>query len=170
MQPLQVTIFIIGTVIVVFGAYYVTYYIGVKASGRSRTRIRNRNINMLDRFAISKDKSFCAVEIAGKVYIVGITNQSMTLLDTLSSEEYAEAAADNADPATWPATPGMQPGGLANRLLYFLAGKMKKPRGTGGGGAARGGTFADSMAAASRKSDHGNPSGARTEQTEDIDE
>ena len=150
-QPVQVAIFIIGTVIVVFGAYYVTYFIGAKASGRSGGRVKNRNINMLDRFAISKDKSFCLVEIAGKIYVIGVTNQSMTLFDTLDATEFAETAAEHSDTATWPVMPGGQFGGrFANRLFSFLTGKMGKPRGKSEN-SAESGTFADSMKAAREK-------------------
>jgi len=160
MLPTQVVVFIAGTVVIIFGAYYVTYYIGLKASGQNRSRIKNRNINMLDRFAMSKDKSFCLIEIAGKVYVVGVTNQSMTLLDTLDAAKFAEAAAERSDPSPWTAMPGNQLGRrLVNRLSFFLAGKMRRPDGTKFNGNAEKETFAESMKTAheknvSRQTDH----------------
>ena len=150
-MSLQIAVFIIGTVIVVFGAYYVTYFIGVKASGKSRSRIKNRNINMLDRFAISKDKSFCIIEIAGKIYVVGITNQSMTLLDTIDAEKYAESVSDRADAAA----PGIKSGGgFAGRFLFYMTENIRKPRGKGdGGNRYKGsGAFSDSMRSARDRS------------------
>ena len=170
MQPLQVVTFIVVTVVVVFGAYYVTYYIGSKASGQSRGRMKNRNINLLDRFAISKDKSFCLVEIAGKIYVIGVTNQSMTLFDTLDAAEFAQTAAERPDTAFWTAAPGGQLGGrIANRILCFLTGKMWKPGGNGSNASAAGGTFADSMKAASEKKATKQPDRAQAEQLDDTE-
>ena len=137
MQPLQVTLFIVGTVIIIVAAYYVTYFIGVKSSGASRGR--NRNINLLDRFSISKDKSFCLVEIAGKVYVVAVTNQSMTLLDTLDAATFAGTAAERGGASPWQVPGGRSaqggrgaPGGkytarMTNRLASFIAARMGKP-------------------------------------------
>lgn len=143
MDPVQVTLFIVGTIIIIVGAYYVTYFIGVKSSGISRGRNRNRNINMLDRFSISKDKSFCLVEIAGKVYVVGVTNQSMTLLDILDAATFAETAAERGGAFSWQ---GSGAGGIfsasgrganrsqnritnrmTNRLASFIAARMGRP-------------------------------------------
>lgn len=152
MDPLQVTVFIIGTVIIVFGAYYVTYFIGSKASGRAKGRTKNRNINILDRFAISKDKSFCIVEIAGKVYIVGITNQSMTVIDTLDAMEYTEAAAQREDPGAWRAADDrFGSGGFTSKFLYFLSANIRKRFKKGASANAGSGTFAESMEAAREK-------------------
>ena len=154
---------LIGIVIVIIAAYYATYYIGVKASGRSGRRPINRSISILDRFAISKDKSFCVIEIAGKVYIVGITNQTMTLLDTLDASQYAEAAAERRDAATWPPPPGNpQEGGFFSRFLYYMSLNFKKKfrkddNAAAGNTGTRSGTFADSMRSAQDKNDSDPP-------------
>ena len=123
MPPGQVILFIIGTVAILFGAYFVTYYIGKKASGQNRLGLRNRNIRLLDRFAVARDKSFCAVEIAGKVYIVGVTNHTMTLLDTLDAAAFAKLTEDNRSTATpWNMTPVGQYGNkLTRKLVAFIA-------------------------------------------------
>ena len=118
MPPLQVALSLAGMVIIIVGAYYVTYFIGVKSSGLSRGR--NRNINMVDRFAMSRDKSFCIVEIAGKVYIIGVTNHTMTLIDTLGSEEFAKSA-ERGEPGAWPRTPGGPIGVMRKGLKSFFA-------------------------------------------------
>jgi len=142
MHPFQVVITLVGIVIIILACYYVTYYIGVKASAQSRGRLRNKNINVLDRFAISKDKSFCLVEIAGKVYVVGITNQSMTLIDTIDAAAFAkEAAAERRDTAVWPAVQdGKIISRMTKRLAAFLAERMGRT--LEGDDSA---TFADSM-------------------------
>ena len=125
MQPLQVTLFIVGTIVIIIAAYYVTYFIGIKSSGASRGR--NRNINLLDRFSISKDKSFCLVEIAGKVYVVAVTNQSMTLLDTLDAATFAENAAERGGASSWQAPGGKYSARMTGKLASFLAARMGRP-------------------------------------------
>ena len=124
MPPLQVALSIAGMVVIIVGAYYVTYYVGVKSSGLSRGR--NRNINVVDRFAISKDKSFCIVEIAGKVYIVGVTNHAMTLFDTLDSEDFAKISTQG-EAMTRQGTPGGPLGGIKKGLKSFLTNMAGKP-------------------------------------------
>lgn len=124
MPPDRVILFIIGTIVVLFGAYYVTYFIGMKASGQTRTGFRNRNINVLDRYAIARDKQFCVIEIAGKVYFVGITNHTMTLLDTYDATEFAKFAEDNRDNTPWNMTPVGQYGNkLTRKVVSFIAAK-----------------------------------------------
>ena len=127
MPPLQVALSLVGIVVVMFGAYYVTYYIGVKSSGMSRGK--NRNINMLDRFAFARDKSFCVVEIAGKVYIVGVTNQSMTLLDTIDAEAFARYADEHSAAGQWQPASGKPLDAMSKGLASFLANMTGKSRG-----------------------------------------
>jgi len=129
MPPVQVILSIIGIVIIMFACYYVTYYVGMKASGQSRTGVRNKNIVMLDRYAIARDKQFCIVSIAGKVYIVGVTNHTMTLLDTLDAESFAEQTDKDVDETPWNMTPVGQYGNrLTRRLVAFVAEKTGKTR------------------------------------------
>jgi len=127
MLPGQIIGFFAGMLVIIFAAYYVTYYIGRKASGQSHGRLRNKNINMIDRFAIAKDKSFCIVEIAGKVYVVGVTNQTMTLLDTLDAAAFSEAAAVQNTEILRPTIPGGKyTAGLTKKLAEFIARLMGK--------------------------------------------
>ena len=127
MPPQQVIIFIVGTIVILFGAYYVTYYVGMKASGQTRAGLRNRNISLLDRYAISRDKSFCIIEIAGKVYIVGVTNNAMTLLDSFDAAAFAKLTEDSHEPVPWNMTPVGQYGNkLTKKLVAFVASKTGK--------------------------------------------
>jgi len=124
MPPEQVILFIVGTIIILFGAYFVTYYIGMKASGQNRSGLKNRNIILLDRYAIARDKQFCIVEIAGKVYIVGITNQTMTLLDTIDAAAFSELTENNRETTPWKMTPVGQYGNkLTRKIVAFIAEK-----------------------------------------------
>ena len=128
MPPEQVILFIIGTIVILFGAYYVTYFIGMKASGQTRAGLKNRNINLIDRYAIARDKQFCIIEIAGKVYIVGVTNHTMTLLDTLDAAAFAELTEnDDENNIPWNKTPVGQYGNrLTRKVVEFVAEKTGK--------------------------------------------
>jgi len=173
MPPEQVIIFIIGTVVILFGAYYVTYYIGMKASGQTRAGLRNRNISLLDRYAIARDKSFCVVEIAGKVYIVGVTNHTMTLLDTLDAAAFAKLTEADNETTPWHMTPvGMYGNKLTRKLVAFIAEKTGRAKPTNSGTSDK--EFASSLKEAqrvaddeSKKSESGQPDDAVTEPSED---
>jgi flagellar biogenesis protein FliO len=132
----------------------VTYFISAKASGQSRGRLRNKNISIIDRFSISRDKSFCIVEIAGKVYVIGVTNQSMTLIDTLDAGAFASSSPAETEGkygGIAARRPGMAGGRLQNRIIEWLAslltGKGIVKRKDGGAGA-----FAESLESARKKS------------------
>jgi len=169
MEPGQVILFFIGLIVIIFAAYYVTYYVGLKASGRSRGRLRNKNINLIDRFSISKDKSFCLIEIAGKVYVVGITNQSMTLLDTLDAAAFSKAAAERNDKPQWNMMPGGRfSGEMTKKLAAFMAKKMGRPfdPDDNSGGKA----FADSMKTAHEKNRSGQPDNGQESRADDPED
>ena len=145
MDPVRVALSLIGIVIIIIAAYYATWFISVKASGQGHGKLRNKNINLVDRFAFSKDKSFCLVEIAGKVYVIGITNQSMTLIDTLEASAFAAETVEQRQQAVaWDMIPGSRfTSRMTKRLATFIAHKMGKQLivNEGEGGA----TFAESM-------------------------
>jgi len=128
MPPEQVILFIIGTIVILFGAYYVTYFIGMKASGQTRAGLKNRNIKLIDRYAIARDKQFCVIEVAGKVYIVGVTNHTMTLLDTLDAAAFVELTEiDEENNLPWNKTPVGQYGNKLTRMVVaFVAEKTGK--------------------------------------------
>ena len=153
MPPLKAALSIVGIIIIIIAAYYATWFVSAKASGQSRGKFRNKNINLLDRFAISKDKSFCLVEIAGKVYVIGITNQSMTLIDSLDAAEFAETETERRDTVAW----NMPGSGFMNRtvkrLAEFIAHKMGRQLEVNDNGS--GATFASSMKNAREKSRSG---------------
>lgn len=127
MPPLQVVWSIGGIVLIIVAAYYVTYFIGVKSQGISRGK--TQNIQLVDRFAISRDKSFCLVEVSGNVYLVAITNQSMTLIDKIDSAAFAEFAAERGGTDIYPGKPlhkAGQQGFPDNNLISFVGGKIKE--------------------------------------------
>ena len=135
MPPGQVIVSLIGIIAIIVAAYYVTYFIGAKSQkmyrnrGIGRGKGKGRSIIILERFSVSKDKSFCIVEIAGKVYIVGITNQSMTVLDTLEAEVYEELLADSDDNSNVQGTQASNLSGIQGAIVSFLSKKIAKKRG-----------------------------------------
>jgi len=166
MPPGQVIIFFIGLIAIIFAAYYVTYFISLKATGQGKGRLRNKNINIIDRFSISKDKSFFLVEISGKVYVIGITNQSMTLIDTLDAAAFKEAAAEHRDTPLWHAAPGGRfTGPMTRKLAGFMAKSMGRTLETQED--AQRGTFSDSMKAAREKDRPGQPDETPRNRAED---
>jgi len=169
MPPLQIILSLVGIVVVIIACYYTTYYIGAKASGQGRKKPKNKNISLIDRFSVSKDKSFCLVEIAGKVYVVGVTNQSMTLLDTLEAEVFAEAETERRDARPWHVTGGRFVSRLTKRFAAFLAHKMGRELEFSE--AAGGATFADSLKHAREKDISAQPAtsqAGRTDNTNDT--
>ena len=168
-DPVRVTLSLVGVILVIIAAYYVTYFIGKKASGQSRGRLKNKNINLIDRFAISRDKSFCIVEIAGKVYVVGVTNQSMTLLDTHDAAAFNEAAAERRDTGMFTgATGGNLRSRMTNRLAAFIA--QRTGRAADFRKETDSPSFKDSMNEARNKNVTGQPDRAESEHADDPED
>ena len=65
-------------VAIIFAAYFATKYLANKATGGSG---KTRHFRVIDRFSISKDKMFVLVAVGETVYLIGVTNQGMTLID-----------------------------------------------------------------------------------------
>ena len=167
----QVIVFFIGMILIIAAAYYVTYYIGAKATGRSKSRLKNRNISVIDRFAVARDKSFYLVEIAGKVYVIGATNQSMTLIDTLDAAAFSEAAAERDNGASGWQTPvwqgaygGRYTGPMVKKLAAFMSKKMGRPQDANE--EERGARFEESMKTARERGKYGQPDEGRTDKPE----
>ena len=163
-EPVRLAMSLVGIVVIIAGAYYTTYYIGLKGSGqssginRAAGRGRVRNIVLLERFAISKDKSFCIVEIAGKIYVIGVTNQAMTVIDTIDALEFAEAAAacDGEAPRNMPPG-GPFSGVFISKIASIMSQKMGRPNKAAENREAKGESFADSMKSARERSVSGQP-------------
>ena len=129
MQAGQVVSLII-VVAFIFGAFYARHYILRRMSGHGTVRARNKSIAILDSFAISRDKSFVVLEIAGRVYIVAMTNQSATLLDALDAAAFSKAAAESRDRNAQEKKPVKVPAGnslyarMTRSLARFMAARM----------------------------------------------
>jgi len=162
----QVIVFIVGMLIVLVGAYYVTHFIGMKATGQTRSSLKNRNIKIIDRYSIAKDKQFCIIEIAGTVYVMGVTNHGMTLLDTYDAKVFAELTEENKEEAiSWNMTSvGKYGNKFTRKVVEFVAIKTgkKQQHDTKCGTVDDGNTdFASSFENAKRKNSQSTDSGER---------
>ena len=78
---------LVAICLVVFAAYYVTRF----TAARARPNLGNRRgIRLLDRFALARDKMIVLVEVGEAVYMLGVTNQSINLIDTVELPELSE--------------------------------------------------------------------------------
>lgn len=70
--------------VVVLAAYFVTRFLasGVRPGGQNPHALK-----LIDRFAVSKDKMFVLISAGQSAYLVGVTNQAMTLIDTVDLSE-----------------------------------------------------------------------------------
>ena len=125
MEGVRVIASMAGIFLVIAAAYYVTYFISAKAQGMTRARAQHQHIKLISRFAIARDKSFCIVEIAGSVYIVAVTNNTMTLLDKLDSAAFAEFAAESGEVSVWPAASPGSPFAEFLKLAKDKTGQVK---------------------------------------------
>jgi flagellar biogenesis protein FliO len=87
MSPLRITLSLIGIVLVIAAAYISTAYL---SSHTQKTR-SGKNIWIRERFALSKDKSFYLIEVQGKVYLVAVANQAITLIDTYDAALFTDS-------------------------------------------------------------------------------
>ena len=72
---------------VIFAAYFMTRYVAVKANGASG---KARYFKLIDRFSVSKDKSFILIAVGQSVYLIGITNQGMTVIDQKELSDFLD--------------------------------------------------------------------------------
>ena len=78
---------IAGMVMVIFAAYFITKYVALKARGGSG---KTRNFRLIDRFSVSKDKMFVLIAVGPSVYLVGVTNQGMTVIDQKDLSDFPD--------------------------------------------------------------------------------
>jgi flagellar biogenesis protein FliO len=95
-------------VLVIFAAYFLTKYVAAKANGVGG---KTRHFRLIDRFSVSKDKMFVLISVGQSAYLIGITNQNMTVID---QKELSQFSAEN-EKTTRPAS--------AFPNLFSLAGK-----------------------------------------------
>lgn len=83
---IDIFVYIFFFVMVIVGAYYSTKMISKKGVMSAK----GRKINIIERVNIDKDKSFALLKICDKIYLVGISTNGMTVIDTFDEEEIME--------------------------------------------------------------------------------
>jgi flagellar biogenesis protein FliO len=87
MNAADVFVFIVGFAAIIAAAYFVTYFFGSRAF-----RVRQaREIKIIDRFSLSKDKSLYLAQVKGRVYFIAMTHQSAALLDKFEAGEFEDS-------------------------------------------------------------------------------
>ena len=88
MEPILRALGVIAVMLaVIFAAYFMIKYVAVKANGTSG---KTRYLKLIDRFSVSKDKSFVLITAGQSVYLIGITNQSMMVIDQKQLSDFTE--------------------------------------------------------------------------------
>ncbi len=118
MNPDRIILFIIVSVLIIACAYYATYFLAAR-TGKTKA---GRLIKLRDRFAVTKDKSIYLIEVKEKVYLIAMTNQNVTLLDTLDLEEFEPAASEQREKT---AAPKFEPQGMIQKGLWSAFSALK---------------------------------------------
>ena len=79
-------LYILFFVLILIGCFFVTKWISV----RSYSLIKGRNLKVIERIPIDRDKSVILLQRGDKVYLLGVTPNGMTTIDTFSKDEIIE--------------------------------------------------------------------------------
>ncbi len=99
-------------VLIIGAAYYVTKLVAKKGSGLTS---KGAEIKLLGSRSFGRDKHLVITEIGEKVYVLGLTNQNITLIDTLAADEFSASQAE-------PAAAAPQMSGFAKEFFERLKG------------------------------------------------
>lgn len=72
---------ILAISVIIAAAYYTTRYVGAKSSGISKNR--HSNFRVIERLPVAKDKLLMLVAIGNTAYLLGVTNQNISIIDKL---------------------------------------------------------------------------------------
>ncbi|NLO47732.1 MAG: flagellar biosynthetic protein FliO [Clostridiales bacterium] len=114
----RIILFIFVSVLIIVCAYYATYFLAAK-TGKTKA---GRSIKLRDRFAVTKDKSICLIEVKDKIYLIAMTNQNVTLLDTLELEAFEPAMSEQRKKAE---APKFEPQGILQKGLWQVYTSLK---------------------------------------------
>ena len=91
------TIILIFTLLLVMlGAYFTTKFLSVK----TRRLTKCKYIDIKDRMYVGRDKHIVLLTVGDQAFLVGITNQAISLIGTLKKEDIASAADASAETST----------------------------------------------------------------------
>lgn len=85
----------VSTLLIVILVIYLSY-VGSKMIGKGFRGKRNtRYMNMVDQLVVGQDKSIAIIKVGPNYYMVGITNNGITLLSNLEEEDLIELPIEN---------------------------------------------------------------------------
>jgi|AGTN01.2.fsa_nt_gi flagellar biosynthetic protein FliO len=73
--------YFIVMIAILAGAYFTTKFIAGKGN-----RVKSRNIRMIDRMMVGKDKQIVLIEVGDKNLLIGVTNQAINVLGDIDGE------------------------------------------------------------------------------------
>jgi flagellar protein FliO/FliZ len=79
--------YIVVMVAVLIGAYLTTKFL----SGKTKRLQKGRFISLVERLPLGKDKNIVLIEIGGQNFLVGVTNQSISILGQIENENLKAA-------------------------------------------------------------------------------
>lgn len=119
-QPWQMVWTLLVMVAILVLCYYVTKFIAKRAQGGTRAKAQGSYMRIIDRLMLAKDKYILLLEVGGRTLLIGVSNQSVTLLSELEELEELEAA--EAPPTFMEALKSLRKGGAEK------PGLKRKPR------------------------------------------
>lgn len=81
---------IIGIVLIIIAAYYSVFFLAT----RKNKGLAGREIQVYERFSLSKDKMICIMGAKDKAYLVILTNGGATVLETYDISEFERPEAE----------------------------------------------------------------------------
>lgn len=84
-------------VLLILAAYFTTKFVG----GKANRFFHSKYMLLLDRLNISKDKSVMIVKVGEKHYVLGVSAQRVSLIDTLPEDSLTELEAPKTTLPSW---------------------------------------------------------------------
>src|SRR6056297_721230 len=87
--------YLIGIVLLFIIFFYVVYLTTYFVSKLNKKMQSGKNIKVIERVTITRDKFLMIVELDGKYYFLSATDQSFELIDTLKAIDIKENSTEN---------------------------------------------------------------------------
>ena len=84
---------IVLLLLVMLGAYFTTKFLSVK----TKRLTKGKFLDIKDRLYVGRDKNILLVEAGDQYFLVGVTNQTITLIGTLKKEELSSIEQEPAE-------------------------------------------------------------------------
>ncbi len=92
-DTLWLTFSLMGIIIIIFGAFYFTKWFSKKIPA-----VNGSKIKILDRAVIGQNEYIVVAKVGEKVFLLGVSGQSVNLIAELDPEEYKDENSENIKP------------------------------------------------------------------------